>query len=124
MSESGVIVRRLRVAILRDLVARGWRPPSRPKLAPHQADRLLDDMRRLGDDHRYRRSLSLTAHERRLLAGLAEGRTARELADAAHVSFESVKSETKQIRRKLGARNTTHAVVIAMRDGLLDRRAA
>lgn len=125
------LFRRFRVAILKDLVARGWRPPSRLSLRPHQAERLIDDIASIGGDRRGAgggqprgESLALTPHELRLLDRFANGDSAPQIAAQLHISLESVKSEAKQIRLKLGARTMTHAVALALSDGLIGRRAA
>lgn len=61
----------------------------------------------------------LTAHEKRILSAAADGLTNREIGNSFFVSEETIKSHVKHILEKLGARNRTHAVALAYRDGLL-----
>jgi DNA-binding NarL/FixJ family response regulator len=109
---------------MRDLFRRGWRPPSKPKLLPHQADRLLDDMARLTNDHRgaqpRNESLNLTPHERRILGMVARGLTAPEIAGELQRAPGTIKDQEKKIRHKLGARSNAHAVAVALTEGILD----
>lgn len=62
----------------------------------------------------------LTARRRQLLALLADGLSTRQAATAMGVSEATVKTTIATIVEKLGVRNRTHAVVIAIRDGILD----
>ena len=62
----------------------------------------------------------ISVRELCVLAYLAEGRTRKEVAVLLGISANTVKSHQTQIMLKLGARNSTHAVVIAMRRGLID----
>lgn len=61
----------------------------------------------------------LSARELELLAHLAAGDTALESGARVFLSVETVKSYRKRIIAKLGARNGTHAAVIAVRRGLI-----
>jgi DNA-binding CsgD family transcriptional regulator len=61
----------------------------------------------------------LNDREAEILAGAAEGETAIETARRLYLSSETVKSYRKRIIAKLGARNGTHAVALALRAGLL-----
>jgi DNA-binding CsgD family transcriptional regulator len=61
----------------------------------------------------------LTAREPEILAGAAEGETAAQTGARLFLSSETVKSYRKRVIAKLGARNGTHAVALAMRSGLL-----
>lgn len=88
----------------------GWRPPP---LNNRQANRLLDDIARIGGDGR--RTLELTAHEQRVLEMVSEGCSAGEIAGRLGKSRHTVISYQKQIRRKLGARTLAHAVAISLR---------
>ena len=62
----------------------------------------------------------LTAREREVLSLLARGLTEREVADELVLSPETVKTHQRTIQRKLVARNRTHAVAIAIREGIID----
>ena len=61
----------------------------------------------------------LNDREAEILAGAAEGETAVETGRRLYLSSETVKSYRKRIIAKLGARNGTHAVALALRSGLL-----
>lgn len=61
----------------------------------------------------------LNERETEILAGAAEGETAVETGRRLFLSSETVKSYRKRIIAKLGARNGTHAVALALRNGLL-----
>ena len=61
----------------------------------------------------------LNDRETEILAGAAEGETAVETGRRLYLSSETVKSYRKRIIAKLGARNGTHAVALALRTGLL-----
>lgn len=62
-----------------------------------------------------------------VLRRAARGQSSPEIAEAIGIAEPSVRSRLKRLYLKLGARNVTHAVVIAAIDGLLtkeDLRAA
>ena len=61
----------------------------------------------------------LTDRETEILAAAAEGETAAQTGERPYLSSETVKGYRKRIIAKLGARNGTHAVVLAIRRGLL-----
>lgn len=61
----------------------------------------------------------LTDRETEILAAAAEGETAAQTGQRLYLSSETVKGYRKRIIAKLGARNGTHAVVLAIRRGLL-----
>lgn len=88
----------------------GWRPPP---LKDHQARRLIEDIQTIGRDRRHR--LDLTARERQVVALMADGLTASEIAVRLQRASSTIVSMEKQIRRKLGARNNAHAVAISLR---------
>jgi DNA-binding NarL/FixJ family response regulator len=62
---------------------------------------------------------TLTSRERDVLAGLAQGQTNREIADALFVGVETVKSHLSRLYDKLGARDRHDAVAQALAAGLL-----
>jgi DNA-binding CsgD family transcriptional regulator len=64
----------------------------------------------------------LTARERDVLAGAADGETAEQTGARLYLSSETVKSYRKRAIAKLGAKNGTHAVALALRTGLLPLR--
>lgn len=79
----------------------------------------------MGDDHAslydpgcapdYR----LTRRQVEILQCCAEGMMDKEIASALGVTESTIKGHLYRIRRRLGARNTTHAVYTAMRLGLI-----
>jgi DNA-binding CsgD family transcriptional regulator len=64
--------------------------------------------------------LDLSPPELLALAYAAQGYTVDETAALVLKSPQTIKSQLMWSRLRLGARNTTHAVVIALRTGLLD----
>ena len=61
----------------------------------------------------------LNEREAEILAGAADGETAVQTGQRLYLSPETVKSYRKRIIAKLGARNGTHAVALALRSGML-----
>jgi len=61
----------------------------------------------------------LNERETEILAGAANGETAAQTGARLFLSPETVKSYRKRVIAKLGARNGTHAVALALRSGLL-----
>ena len=59
--------------------------------------------------------LALLQRERDVLAGAADGETAEQTGARLYLSSETVKSYRKRVIAKLGARNGTHAVALALR---------
>ena len=51
---------------------------------------------------------------------LAHGLSRQQIADEMGVTLETVKSHLKWVKLNLDANNTTHAVAIALRAGLID----
>lgn len=93
---------------------------ARARLAADPVERLRDAGTCLAGLTIREPSTKLTALELDVLRLIAEGCTNAEIA-ADHVkSVETVKSQVKTIIRKLDARSRTHAVVIALRSGVLD----
>jgi two-component system NarL family response regulator len=62
----------------------------------------------------------LTRRQRQILQLLAEGESIRVAAEQLELSEETVKTHTKNILARLGARNRPHAVAIALREALID----
>ncbi len=87
----------------------------RPILGPVRRDQLLAAARASRSEHRAKQSVlrELTAAERSVLAQLMSGHSARQIADNRFVSIETVRSQMKAVRRKLGARTQLQALAIA-----------
>jgi LuxR family quorum sensing-dependent transcriptional regulator len=62
---------------------------------------------------------SLTPREREVLTLVANGKSSWEIGVVLHISSRTVKEHTKNICRKLGAVTRTQAVMIAVRDKLI-----
>lgn len=61
----------------------------------------------------------ITLQERELLHLAAEGHLQKEIAHQMDASLDQVENTIRRIRGKLGAKNITHAVALAFRQGLL-----
>lgn len=77
------------------------------------ADRLLADMARIWPREK------LSERELQVLESAAAGLTFSETGERLHVSPETVKSHSKNLRQILGARSMTQAVATALRKGLI-----
>ncbi len=62
----------------------------------------------------------LTARQREILALVADGLCAHQVARNLSITTETVKSHTKQIRRRLRASNNAQAVAIGLRNHLIE----
>ncbi len=62
----------------------------------------------------------LTKRQRQILQLLANGESATVAARELDLSEETVKTHLKNTSARLGARNRTHAVAIALRESLID----
>jgi DNA-binding CsgD family transcriptional regulator len=69
--------------------------------------------------HRASLRVALTPTELRVLALAADGFTAAMIGEACGISTVGVRDHLKNARHKLQAKNTTHAVAIADREGLI-----
>jgi DNA-binding NarL/FixJ family response regulator len=63
---------------------------------------------------------SLTEREIAVLRAVADGNSNRDVAKKLAVSLETVKKHMKHIATKLGSRDRTHAVAIAIKRGILE----
>lgn len=91
----------------------GWRPPP---LRNDQAQRILDDLEHAGY---WGETIDLSPSETRALERAAYGDTTEQIAQEMALSFETVKTYQARARLKLGARNTTNAVAIAITQDLI-----
>lgn len=79
-------------------------------ISPDVASEMVEH---LADDH-------LTARERDVLSLVAAGNANKEVAARMGISETTVKTHMKNVLTKLGAKDRTHAVVIALKRGIID----
>jgi two-component system, NarL family, response regulator LiaR len=89
-------------------------------LDPSVAARLVDALAAGGGDDPLDR---LTPREREVLGLMGQGLSNKRIARALGVSEKTVKSHVGHVLAKLGVADRTQAAVLAVRAGLLDRRA-
>jgi NarL family two-component system response regulator LiaR len=89
-------------------------------LDPSVAARLVEALAAGGGDDPLDR---LTPREREVLGLMAQGLSNKRIARALGVSEKTVKSHVGHVLAKLGVADRTQAAVLAVRAGLLDRRA-
>jgi len=61
----------------------------------------------------------LTPREIEILHWVASGKSAWEIGEILHIAKRTVDAHVQAAVRKLGAVNRTHAVAIALRDGII-----
>ncbi len=83
-------------------------------------DAAADRLRRAPDEDP--RLASLSPQERRILEGLADGRTNREIAEDLHLAEKTVKNYVSNLLMKLGMKRRTEAAVFAVREAGYGRR--
>jgi DNA-binding NarL/FixJ family response regulator len=76
-----------------------------PEIAAQLAEHMSDD--------------NLTAREVEVLQQIAGGNRNRDIGDLLHISEETVKVHIKHIMDKLGAKDRTQAIAIAVRRGII-----
>ena len=62
---------------------------------------------------------ALTARETDVIQAMARGNSNRRIAEALSINEDTVKGHVKSILAKLGARDRTHAIVVALQRGLI-----
>ena len=95
-----------------------------PDVPLHEIDRYVEAYRNLprtGKDDRAARvrRYGLTLRQTRALELAAVGLTRKEIAHAMSLNEETVRNHLSRARYRLGAKNTTHAVAIGIRQGIL-----
>jgi DNA-binding CsgD family transcriptional regulator len=111
--------------LIQSFIKAGWNPPAPSERIAH---RILDDMadpkfERAGEsasERSFAPTLELQPKEKAALALAADGLKTETIAEALGVSPETAKTNLKRARDRLSARNTAHAVAIAIRRGLID----
>lgn len=93
-------------------------------LHPRVASRLVNELNRRsalleGGSGRDELAARLTAREGEVLALAAKGLSNRELGARLFISEKTVRNHMSNIRRKLGAKDRTQAVIRALRSGLV-----
>ena len=106
-----------RAQILADLLHAGWRPPP---LTTDQADRLLDDIHDADKYITRGDPIELTERELTILTYRAEGLSTPTIARKMKRSHDTINDALTSARRKLDAKNTTHAVALAIGKGLIE----
>lgn len=56
----------------------------------------------------------LTQRQKQILILSGQGLTEREIAERLHISYDTVRVHVENAKRKLGASNKLHAIVLAM----------
>src|SRR4030095_7599373 len=106
--------------IIAILLRRGWSPPP---LTDEAADAIMMAMQLQPDDlpsEVLQRDTSFyTSRQLEVLQLAAEGKTREEIAQELHVSIQTVKGHLTEVLRRGGFRNTTHAVAVAIGEGLI-----
>jgi DNA-binding CsgD family transcriptional regulator len=113
--------KRKRARLIAVLIRQGWNPPVPDEVI---VERIAHDMRRISglaekNIPHWQPKLRLTHGETRALAYAAAGYTTPQAARLLGLGDETLKTQLKAAREKLGARNTTHAVAIAIRGGAI-----
>lgn len=111
--------KRLRAEAAAILIRRGYRPAGGNR-ADEITLRLIEDMREFSSGRKQKATLELSGREITVLELAAAGYTRDEIAELTGVSSETIKTLQERARRKLGARNMTHAVHLADQQGLLE----
>ena len=63
---------------------------------------------------------SLTPRQREVLSWVAQGKSAKEIAEILGITPRTVEKLMETVMRELGPANSTHAVAIALRNKLID----
>ena len=87
---------------------------SRPSVARHVLSQ-FQDMASLGDNI----AAPLTQRERQILTYIADGNTNKKIANVLNISEQTIKNHVSAILRKLNANDRAHAVVLAIKRGII-----
>ena len=112
--------------VIQVMIRKGWNPPAPNDVQVHA---ILDDIEKIEEDRKgisfstgeesFGSTLELGEIEHEVLSMLAQGMTIPQIAKKRRRSQETVKSQVFNAREKLGAKNTAHAVALAIRAGLI-----
>lgn len=89
---------------------------TRPSVAKHVLNQ-FQEMASLGDMETL--VAPLTQRERQILSRIANGNTNKQIARLFNISEQTIKNHVSAILRKLSANDRAHAVVLAIRHGLI-----
>lgn len=90
-----------------------------PALSPGLAVKILDEFARVASEGSAKAPHELTARERDVLQLVAEGATNREIAQALHISENTVNFHMRNILAKLHLKNRAQVVAYALKTGLV-----
>jgi DNA-binding CsgD family transcriptional regulator len=62
---------------------------------------------------------TVTPRELEVLALIAQGQTFQQIGDILGIATQTAKAHARSIRNKLRAKNRSHAIMLAMRRGLI-----
>lgn len=96
--------------VVKVMLEHGWRPPT---MTDRTLDRLVQDMAQV-------EAPELPTRQQEALQLAADGLTKDQIADELGISEGTVHEYLKRLRRRLHARNTAHAVAIALRLGVIE----
>ena len=105
-----MVTREARIEAIKVLISEGWNPPTPTERV---MDKLADSLIRIN------RLSRITPAEQLVLYWAARGLSAPRTAQQLGLSSHTVKDQRKAAMHRLEARNITHAVAIAMREGLI-----
>ena len=90
---------------------------TRPSVAKH----VLDEFQSLASMGRNMETIvaPLTVRERQILNHIANGNTNKQIARLLSISEQTIKNHVSAILRKLNANDRAHAVVLAIRHGMI-----
>lgn len=89
---------------------------TRPSIAKHVLNQ-FQEMASLGEMETL--VVPLTQRERQILSRIANGNTNKQIARVFNISEQTIKNHVSAILRKLSANDRAHAVVLAIRHGLI-----
>ena len=108
-----MVTKEARIEAIKVLIAEGWNPPL-------PDERVMDRMAETFEHiNRYTTSEAATPAELKVLQAAAQGYSTRTTAMILGLTMYTIADQRKAAIRRLGARNTTNAVAIAVRKELI-----